>query len=399
MNSFKKIIVSTFGAWMAFIMISCEDKQEPGPSRTGEKPDAIRSYDIKSIAGGAIINYALPSNKDLRYVKAVYTLGDGSVRENKASIYKNSIVVDGFAQAGDYQVNLIAVAVGEVESEPTSITVTTLTPPYLQTLETIAKDGNLLPTFGGIRLNYENTVEAPLVIHVLTKNQNGQWERATDHYTKRNAGMFNVRGYAAEEREFGIYITDRWNNHSDTLVRTFVPIFEVMMDKSLFKTYNLPSDTYAAHTGFRSTDVLWDGADRVATTILHTKPGTGIPQHFSFDMGVSAMLSRFVMYSRLSNEYRFNHPKVFELWGSNAPNPDGSWESWTQVGTFTSIKPSGLPLGEQTADDIAYARAGEEFDVELQQQPYRYWRFRTLDTWGGNSDVALGELTFYGRAE
>lgn len=399
MNTLKKILSYSLLAWLTILVISCEDKQAPGPSRTGEKPDAISTFQVRSIPGGAVISYDLPNNRDLRYVKAVYTLGDGTVRENKASIYQNSIVVDGFAQAGEYPVSLVAVSVGEVESDPKPLTVTTLTPPYLLTLETIANEGNLLPTFGGIRLHYENAVEAPIVIHVLAKNDNGQWQRATDHYTKRGVGMFNVRGFAAEPREFGIYITDRWNNRSDTLVRTFLPIFEVMMDKSLFRTYNLPSDTYAAHTGFRSTEVLWDGAHRVASTILHTKPGSGIPQHFGFDMGVQAMLSRFVMHSRLDHEYRFNHPKVFELWGSNEPNPDGSWDTWTQVGTFTSIKPSGLPLGEQTADDIAYARAGEEFDVELQQVPYRYWRFRTLDTWGGNSDVALGELTFYGKVE
>ena len=159
---------------------------------------------------------------------------------------------------------------------------------------------------------------------------------------------------------------------------------------------NLPGDTYEAHRGFKSTEVLWDGADRVEVTIFHTAPGTGVPQHFTFDMGVKARLSRFLMYSRLNHEYRFNHPRVFELWGSNNPNPDGSWDSWTQVGTYTSVKPSGSPLGEQTNDDVEYARAGEEFDVENQEEAYRYWRWRTLDTWGGNSDVALGELTFFG---
>ncbi|KGE13154.1 DUF5000 domain-containing lipoprotein [Sphingobacterium deserti] len=399
MITLHRILQISIAVYFVLLVGACKDNQEPAPSRVGEKPDPIVNYQIQSIAGGAIISYDLPNNRDLRYVKAVYTLGDGSIRENKASIYKNSIVVDGFAQAGDYPVSLISVSVGEVESDPQPLTVKTLTPPYLKTLEALEKDGSLLPTFGGIRLNYENSAEAPLVIHVLAKNAQGQWERATDHYTKRSTGLFNVRGYSAEARDFGVYITDRWNNRSDTLVRTFVPVFEVMMNKSLFKTYNLPTDTYAAHTGFRSTEVLWDGADRVATTILHTKPGSGIPQHFSFDMGVSAMLSRFVMYSRLSNEYRFNHPKVFELWGSSNPSTDGSFDSWTLVGTFTSIKPSGLPLGEQTADDINYARAGEEFDVESQTAPYRYWRFRTLDTWGGNSDVALGELTFYGQTQ
>lgn len=398
LNMQKHFMKSLQKLMMLLLMAACEDNLEPAPSRQGEKPASVTSYEVRSIAGGAIITYELPNSRDLRYVKAVYTLADGSARENKASIYNNSITVDGFATAGGYTVNLIAVGVGEVESDPTPVSITTLTPPYLKTLELLAGEGNLEPTFGGIRLRFQNETEAPLVIHVLAKNDLGVWEGAQNFYTRLPAGVFNVRGYPAEEREFGVFVTDRWNNRSDTLSGTFLPIFEEMMDKSLFRAFNLPTDTWEAHAGFHSTSVLWDGADRVATTIFHTRPGTGIPQHFTFDMGVRATLSRFLMYSRLDHEYRFNHPKVFELYGSNAPNPDGSWESWTLVGTYTSIKPSGSPLGEQTSDDINYARAGEEFDVEDQEEPYRYWRWRTLDTWGGNSDVALGELTFFGTA-
>ncbi|WP_257670348.1 DUF5000 domain-containing lipoprotein [Parapedobacter tibetensis] len=385
--------------WICLLLFSCAEGLEPAPSRQGETPNPITTYEAESIAGGAIISYELPASSDLRYIKAVYTMADGRVRESKSSIYKNSITVDGFAAAGDYQVDLIAVGVGEVESAAKSITITALTPPYLQTLETLAGEGNLNATFGGIQVRFENMAEAPLVIHVLAKNDLGEWETARDFYTKLSSGGFSIRGFPAVEREFGIFVTDRWNNRSDTLIRPFVPVFEIMMDKSLFRQYNLPTDTHVKHSNFYSTQVLWDGADWVSSTIFHTAPGTGIPQHFTFDMGVAANLSRFLMYSRLNHEYQFNHPKVFELWGSNAPNPDGSWESWTQVGTYTSIKPSGLPLGEQTTDDFNYARAGEEFEVEYQEEAYRYWRWKTTDTWGGNSDVSMGELTFFGRAE
>ncbi len=396
MNNFKKVLYLTFYSSIFFFLLACSDDLEPAPSRSGKKPDPISNYEVQGIAGGAIISYELPSNEDLRYVKAVYKLADGNLKEKKTSLYSNTVTVDGFALEGDYTINLVAVAVGEVESDPTPVEITTLTPPYIKTLNSIASESSLKATFGGISLNFENETEAPLVIHVLAKDSLNQWTSANDFYTKLPNGTFNVRGYPSEEREFGVFITDRWNNHSDTIVNTFVPVFEEMMDKSLFRQYNLPGDTYEAHRGFKSTDVLWDGNDRVGTTVFHTAPGTGVPQYFTFDMGVKAELSRFLMYSRLGKEYQFNHPRVFELWGSNNPNPDGSWESWNLVGTFTSIKPSGSPLGEETTDDIEYARAGEEFEVENQEEPYRYWRWKTLDTWGGNSDVALGELTFFG---
>lgn len=398
MNYIQKLTWIIGWSCICCFFLSCQDDLEPAPSRTGEIPSPITSYEVKSIAGGAIISYELPNSGDLRYVKAVYILADGSVRENRASIYNNAITVDGFAESGEYTVDLVAVGVGEIESDPTEVTIHALTPPYLKTLETLAEVGGVQATFGGIQLRFENESEAPIVIHVLAKNDNNEWEPAQDFYTRLANGVFNVRGFPAVEREFGVFVTDRWNNHSDTLTGAFLPVFEEMMDKSLFREYNLPTDTWQAHQGFRTPQVLWDGNDWVSSTIYHTAPGTGIPQHFTFDMGVSATLSRFLMYSRLNHEYRWNHPKVFELWGSNAPNPDGSWESWTKVGTYTSVKPSGSPPGEYTADDITYARAGEEFDVEGQVEPYRYWRWRTLDTWGGNSDVSMGELTFFGTA-
>lgn len=395
-NYIHKLINATSWCCICLLLFNCSDNLEPSPARKGEKPAPVTSYEVKSIAGGGIITYELPNNSDLRYVKAVYTLSDGSVRENRASIYHNSIIVDGFAEAGEYTVNLIAVGVGEIDSDPTPVKVTTLTPPYLKTLESIAKEGNMATTFGGVQLRFENETEAPIIIHVIAKDSTDQWVSERDFYTQLAAGTFNVRGFPSEEREFGVFITDRWNNRSDTLSNVFLPIFEMEMDKSLFREYNLPTDTWEAHSGFKTPKVLWDGADWVSSTIFHTAPGTGIPQHFTFDMGVAATLSRFLMYSRLNHEYRWNHPKVFELWGSNAPDLDGSWESWTLVGTYTSIKPSGSPGTEYTSDDITYARAGEEFNVEDQEEPYRYWRWRTLDTWGGNSDVALGELTFFG---
>lgn len=388
--------ISTSALLLLLLLMGCAEDIVPGPSRQGEKPNAITSYTVTSIPGGAVINYELPNHPDLRYVKAVYNMADGRIRENKASIYNNSILVDGFAKAGDYQVNLVAVGVGDVESDPTALTVTALTPTYLLTWEKLREEGNITATFGGIRLLFENVTETPLAIHIIARNDAGQWQTARDFYTRLGEGVFNVRGFAAQEREFGVFVTDRWNNTSDTIRANFLPLHEVMMNKSLFREYNLPTDTWQAHTGFRTPSVLWDGNDRVSSTIFHTAPGTGIPQHFSFDMGVAANLSRFLMYSRLSYEYQFNHPKVFELYGSNNPDPNGSWESWTLVGTYNSVKPSGLPLGESTNDDINYARAGEEFDIEFQEEPYRYWRWRTLDTWGGNSDVALGELTFFG---
>ncbi len=62
--------------------------------------------------------------------------------------------------------------------------------------------------------------------------------------------------------------------------------------------------------------------------------------------------------------------REFEIWGSNNPNADGSWASWDSIGTFESFKPSGLPLGQVSAEDIQFARVdGEDFDFPWEQAP------------------------------
>src|SRR3546814_18376720 len=91
-----------------------------------------------------------------------------------------------------------------------------------------------------------------------------------------------------------------------------------------------------------------------------TSPGHGLPQWFTFDLGVTARLSRLVLFKRLSNRFLYNSGAVkrWSLYGSNDPNPDGSFdESWIFLMECNSIKPSGLPPGENTNEDLEYARA------------------------------------------
>src|SRR5690606_13453077 len=107
-------------------------------------------------------------------------------------------------------------------------------------------------------------------------------------------------------------------------------------------------------------------------------------------------LSRFKMWQRRGNEYNHGNVRKFELWGSN--NPQDDWSSWTLLGTFEGIRPSGLPVGAQsTAEDLAWTTAGEEFVLPPGTPPVRYLRFRTTETWGRTTFVHISELRFWGK--
>jgi hypothetical protein len=104
--------------------------------------------------------------------------------------------------------------------------------------------------------------------------------------------------------------------------------------------------------------------------------------------------------------YGMESPRKFEIWGSIAPNPDGSWdETWIPLGKFDTMPPSGeIPRNE---DDYAIMRVeGHNYDflpTEFAPDPYvtvRYLRFKTLETFNGPSpagSVCFKELDFWGK--
>jgi hypothetical protein len=202
---------------------------------------------------------------------------------------------------------------------------------------------------------------------------------------------------------FGAYIRDRWSNYSDTLKAELTPAFEKELDKSLFRAMDFPTDYNTPNSSATVMARLWNGLTSSNQDFL-TKPSTtpgvgGIPQWFTFDLGIKSQLSRLVVHTR-DNEARFIYNsgtvKTWEIWGSNDPNPDGSWESWTKLLVCESVKPSGLPVGEYSAEDLAFVRAGWDFSFPAGTPKVRYIRWKTLANWGSVTHINMTEATFYG---
>lgn len=365
-------------------------------------PPQVTDVQTIAIPGGAKISYTLPKSDNLLYVMAEYSLRN-SIIQKKSSYYSNNIILEGFPDTKEYKVKIYSVSRDGTQSSPVDVTITPLTPPVISILNSIIME----PTFGGVKVRFANDNESEVKITVLTTDSLGDLYPADIHYTKRKEGYFSTRGFKAEDRKFGIYILDRWNNYSDTIYTDLTPWFEEELDKFHFKALNLPTDTYEAHLSGATVNKIWDGIwGNAQANILHTKPNTGIPQWFTFDLGVRARLSRFIFHHRLAGnsgantdgQYSAGDPRVMEIYGSNAPNPDGSWESWTLLGLFESIKPSGQTSGS-TTEDIQYATEnGEDFEFpDGIQDSYRYLRFKTLKTWGGQTYIYIAELTFWGE--
>ncbi|MND70437.1 hypothetical protein D3C80_619420 [compost metagenome] len=87
--------------------------------------------------------------------------------------------------------------------------------------------------------------------------------------------------------------------------------------------------------------------------------------------------------------------RKFEIWGSNKPAADGSWDNWTKLADCESIKPSKLPGIEKNEADFAFAKAGEDFVLTEGLPKVRYIRIKVLETWGKANFATIGELNVY----
>lgn len=379
-------------------VLSCKEIQHAAPSEdNGEQPGPVTNVQIDNRQGKTIINYSLPDGKNVLYVKAIYSIRNGVEKEAKSSYFKNFLVLDGFSESKEYDVTLYTVSRSERLSEPLTIKVYPDTPPVLSTFNSL----EIREAFGGISVFYDNQSEADLAFYILAQDSIGQLSPAQTFYTKNKGGILPVRGYPAIERDFAVYVEDRWGNLSDTVHAKLTPLFEQEMDKSNFAIVKLPTDTWEPNVANRTLDKIWDGlvAPTPASNSFNGKVGSGFPQHFTFDMGVTAQLSRMMYYPKaVSGDSYTNTPRFFEIWGSNNPATDGSWDSWTKLMECEYIKPSGLPGNEHTEDDRSYTMAGINYDFPDGLLPVRYIRFKTKEVWSG-SNLAIYELTLYGSPQ
>ncbi|HLR32206.1 MAG TPA: DUF5000 domain-containing lipoprotein [Fodinibius sp.] len=399
----KNYILCWLTSLLLVSMFSCKkgkDSVFPTDSNAGA-PDPVSDVSVENVPGGAKTTYSLPESENLRYVEAEFQIGGDNVREAKVSHYKNTLTVEGFPDTDTYEGKLYAVGQDEQRSEPVTVSIQPETPPVIDVFETVS----MKETFGGVKVNFENDFEADLMLNVLMEDSTGELVSAYKHYTKSQYGTFSARGFAAEQRRFGLYVRDRWNNRSDTVFTELTPLFEEELTPDNFAEVVLPTDSHEPHCCGDGIHSMWDGVWNESSNVFHTK-ATGLPQWFTIDLGVKVRLSRFKFYHRNNDSpndgaYYSADVKQFEVWGSNDPNSDGSWESWTKLGDFQSIKPSGQE--PPTSEDIQYCCIdGEDFEIpDAENAPaVRYLRFKVNENWGGSTGwLYIAELRFWGSIQ
>jgi len=378
---------------------SCQKKSDVEHTplfQSDKKPLPIKNVQVKNIAGGAVITYDLPQDPSVLYVQADYMINNKVARQEKVSYYSDSLLVSGFATAGAYKVVLYSVSRSEVKSDSIAITVNPLIPPY----RSIAATLFIQDAFGGVNISCQNPTEAEIGIGLVVDS--GIIQHVQTRYTKLADINFNVLGFQVKTYRMGAYVIDKWGNISDTVWKTITPMYETQLNRNIMQNGALPGDGVGNSSwGANFNTMLTQTA--VSAVCYGVTSTAGNRPMITVALGVTAKLSRFKFYQTTQGPttvYNNVNPKKFQVWASLSPNSNGALDgTWTLLGTFDVIKPSGNPtLGTNSPEDVNASNSGHEYSFPLPAVPCKYIRIVGIDTWLAPNDTRLkmGAIYLYG---
>ena len=377
------------------VLSACKEKELQPISQGDGKPGPVVIDHIENIPGGARISFTIPDSKDLMMVQAVYTTTDGEQKTSIASKYQNQITLTGYNDTDEHDVVLYAMNVAMQASDPVSRTFQPLKSP----LKMVEESMQIIPGFGGARFQWENLEKAPITVDLLAADDDGSLKLVRIFSTNSSSAYQALRGYEPEPRVFAAVVRDAFGNTSDSIFpagKSLVPILELEVDKKDMRMLYLNGD--GDFSQFDMHDyAMFDGN---VNTFAHS---AAPPAVFTFDLGTVVKLSRFKMWNRLEDGhyYHWGNPRFFKIYGrTEAPSQNGNWDEWILLADCEEIKPSGLPNTKQsTVEDVAFAVAGFEFEIDFSFPSVRYVRFSIEETWSKTSYAHPAEFSFYGQFE
>lgn len=366
---------------------SCSELENKPITKDGGAPGPVTNVEVETIPGGAYLTYQLPDDTDLLYVKGQYELKNGQIAEQRASLYHDTLKIVGFGDTNEKKVTVVAVDRSENESSPVEVTFT----PQKPSVHTTFASVEMIPDFGGVQYTWINENNTSLAFILLARDSTGLLFPFETVYSAVDTGKYTLRGFDPTEREFGVVIRDRWDNYSDTMLVTLTPLFEEELDKDLFQKIELEGDADMD---------AWEGRYEYAyddnpNTFNHTWAGSGWPQIWTLDLGVTAKISRLNVLQRQNFFYAHGNPRNLEVWGRESEPTDGSFDGWTKLCDCEATRPT-LQGGTPDEDQVHFEE-GDNYGFDLNDPPVRYIRFVTKRTWGNTGFIHFAEVSLWGQ--
>ncbi len=170
----------------------------------------------------------------------------------------------------------------------------------------------LIPTFGGMQVSWENPTGGNIVIMVSEDIMEGSdvQQSVGNFYSSSKDGSAYIRGYEAVPHTFYVQVRDRWGNKTDVKSVTLVPLYEEFIKpkdetQQYFKKWNDDPDIpYRQYSSNYPIERLWDGKTMYGTSssnflpytcripipgMFHIRYGTHFPSE-PFQTTISAVL-------------------------------------------------------------------------------------------------------------
>lgn len=180
----------------------------------------------------------------------------------------------------------------------------------------------------------------------------------------------------------------------------FVDYPEEEVSKAGFSVIRLPTDINGDGWGGKIPG-MWDGIEGNGQgNRYHSESGTGVPHHFTFDLGVIADLSKVYICGRDVAAAKDNawNPRHFQLWGratldgdyeTTLPSNDIGWEAEAESKGWVLI------LDGYNTDRIRNTH-GIEFS---KGKGVRYIRYRAVESFGNGTGGPTTGANAYGHVQ
>lgn len=376
---------------LLFIFFSCSEKELQPISESLGKPGVVTDIAVEPSAGGATISYKIPTSEDLLAVKCVYTTSNNKQYEETASYFENKLSLHGYNDTLEHVATLYAVNRAQEISDPIKVKFRPLESPLSKAIKTVKIDAD----FGGARFNWNNPEKVPLNIEFLGPDTAGNASTLNILTSDIDKNTYNIRGYDSELYQFSMIISDNYGNFSDTISTEILPMHEERLDKKKMSVMNLANDASLANWAGKDIYMIDDNVMTEGIFGTNALPGASM----TFDLGVKAKLSRFVMFQRPLENLLYNsgNPRTMDVYVcDHKPDPSGDWSEWTKVMTCEIVKPSGSPGNTITDLDIEAALKGHDLPFDISLPPTQYVRIVLLTAWANTTYCAMGEIDFYG---
>lgn len=441
-----QVVILLFTLWNCTEVKDWQDPVDTVP------PGTVSNVKVENIHGGTRITYTLPSDNDLLGVKAVYSLEkqNQEIREAFSSAFRDTIVLEGYADTSEYPVTLYTIDKSRNESPPVHVTIKPLAPPVALIRESL----KVSATFSGLHVTWENPMNKAIALSLYKNNDQGEMEVFDTYYSEASLGKATFRGLEAVSQDFRFELRDRWNNYSAPLDTTLTPLYEEeILGKDpvtgmvIWTQWGWPGNKADGTHLYRgdmhrlinnrfidravdgelmSGGAYWHCSNNVLGDFVPGESESNLfPYYFTIDMGRKASYSRFRWWMRdRSPLYSAELPLDFEVYGTNDPKPldqigDGSkednlkyWTGWPAVGGTDAWKEDWVKLADchmrlpsgattpatLTNEDQEFIRAGieHEIDADKTSMPFRYIRFCVYSTNTGVPQFMISELKFWG---